>query len=129
MYNPSRRNKALLPSRSRRSYSARILSLYWAENTRRVARSGTSGSVGSSTGTACRPDTSVVTIIGGHFPHALRLTNFGFQPASPNVDTEGIASGKAGDHLMKAVGGGHACEQVAGAHVDENPTRGDAENC
>src|SRR5206468_10609623 len=30
--------------------------------------------------------------IGGHVPHPLRLANFGVQPASPNVDTEGSTS-------------------------------------
>src|SRR5262249_9132252 len=93
VYNPSRRSSALRPSRSRRSYSARILSLYCAENTRRLARSGTSGSAGSSTGSACRPDTSVVINIDGHLSDALRLANFGVRPASPNVDTEGVAIG------------------------------------
>src|SRR5215470_6506841 len=88
VYNPARRSSALRPSRSRRSYSARILSLYCAENTRRLARSGTSGSAGSSTGSACRPDTSVVINIDGHLSDALRLANFGVRPASPNVDTE-----------------------------------------
>ena len=64
-------------SRSRRSYSARILSLYCAENTRRVARSETSGSAGSLTTTECGPVTTLVITIAryssGPPTHSFRL--------------------------------------------------------
>src|SRR5439155_24848226 len=89
VYSPSRRRRAPLPLRSRRSYSSRILSLYCCENTRRVARSETSGSTGSLTGTACRPDTTLFITIALVVPQALRLTDFVSPPASPNVDPEG----------------------------------------
>src|SRR5438132_636045 len=89
VYSPSRRRRAPLPLRSRRSYSSRILSLYCGKNTRRVARSGTSGSTGSLTGTACRPATNLVITIA-YGSSALRLTDFGSRPASPNVDPEGV---------------------------------------
>src|SRR5438270_5695688 len=95
VYSPSRRRRAPLPLRSWRSYSSRILSLYCGENTRRVARSETSGSTGSLTGTACRPDTTLVITIALVGPHALRLTAFLSPPASPNVDPEGGACARS----------------------------------
>src|SRR5438067_1111819 len=90
VYSPSRRRRAPLPLRSRRSYSSSIRNLYCGENTRRVARSETSGSIDSLTGTACRPDTTLVITIALVGPHALRLTDFVSPPASPNVDPEGL---------------------------------------
>src|SRR5438309_8108224 len=60
------------------------------KNTRRVARSETSGSTDSLTGIACRPDTTPVITIAHVVPQALRLTDFVSRPASPNVDPEGF---------------------------------------
>ena len=75
---------------------------YWAENTRRLARSGTSGSAGSSTGTACRSNTSILISMGetGSLSPSDSLISE-LQLVSTMVDTEGgreVETRRAGAH-------------------------------